>query len=68
MQVMYHMCSKDTVLSKHKYIKPVLVQITQHANYNKTFHVFVEPTSPMISSNINLICFTPFYGHQSDGH
>jgi len=50
MQVMHHLCWKHTVLLKHQYIRPFLIQIKEYVNHNNTLHAFIEPNLSMISS------------------
>jgi len=42
MQIMYHLCSKNTIPSKHKYIQPFPVKLHKNINYNNTFRAFIE--------------------------
>jgi len=49
-QVMYHLCLKNTIPSKDKYIQPFPVKLHKNVNYNNTFRAFIEAKSSMISS------------------
>jgi len=40
---MDHLCSKKTILSKHKYIQPFPVKLHKNANYSNTFRAVADP-------------------------
>ena len=48
MQIMYHLHTKNTFLSKHNYIQAFPVELHENANENNNFRTFFED---MISSN-----------------
>ena len=58
MQVIYHLCSKNAILTKEIY--PVPVKLHKNCNKNNTFRALVEVKSFIISSKWAFVVYPLF--------